>query len=65
MATLTFQKQCPGCKKWFIIENIDWDGWEKFQNGDPIEECFPDIDPNLRELFVSGWCGECKANKEN
>ena len=36
---------------------------ELFETGDykayPIQQIIPNVSPAIREMFVTGWCGEC------
>jgi hypothetical protein len=47
------------CGKEFTIEATD-DQLKMLQSGEyHIQEIFPYVSPDIRELFITGWCGEC------
>jgi hypothetical protein len=50
---------CAKCGKEFTIEATD----EQFKmlqsHAYHIQDIFPEVSPDIRELFISGICGEC------
>lgn len=36
---------------------------ELFESGDyrayPIQQIIPNVSPDIREMFITGWCGKC------
>ncbi len=52
---------CPYCEKvsTVIVKEEDWRKWLDGKNF--IQDAFPDLPPEQRELFLTGICGECYA----
>ena len=49
---------CPMCNESQDL-TITCEGYEKYQQGDLIQNCFPELSPAKRELMLSGICGVC------
>jgi len=49
---------CPHCKRSHdvIVETADFEAWK---GGKPIQDAFPYLAPSLREILMTGICGEC------
>jgi hypothetical protein len=39
-----------------IVETADFEAWK---GGKPIQDAFPYLAPSLREILMTGICGEC------
>lgn len=33
--------------------------WNRWQGGELIQRCFPQLTPDEREILISGICGDC------
>lgn len=33
--------------------------FDMYDNGGHVQDCFPDLNPDVRELLISGICGKC------
>ena len=40
-----------------VVPEKDYEDWESGRV--PIQNAMPYLDPNVREIFLSGWCGKC------
>lgn len=49
---------CASCKKRVEIP-VTREGLEKRMQGEFIQDCFPEMDRSLAEMFISGICPEC------
>lgn len=53
---------CPNCGTLQRVE-CDADGYEKWCNGEGlIQDMLPELDPEEREVLISGICPECWNN---
>lgn len=50
--------KCLMCGKSYEIEVNDVD-YQKFLNGEHVQNCFPYLSEEQRELFISQTCGIC------
>ena len=50
---------CEICEKEYEINarKVDWERWDN--NEDSIQNCFPYLSADERELILSGICGKC------
>jgi hypothetical protein len=57
---MKLQIMCRRCKKTIEIEidRIKYEVWKR-GNGPYIQELFPELTPDERELMVSNTCGPC------
>jgi len=51
-------KICYDCQSTTIF-NLDPIQYALWLSGTPIQQCFPDLSPDDRELLISGICGSC------
>lgn len=61
-STLLVETPCPECKKkrGFKIPASDWeDGMTSLRKGSTMQTAFPLLDPDNRELLISGVCSPC------
>ena len=49
---------CNTCGKSRTI-SLDIHEYKSWKNGKCIQQAFPEIDTNTRELMISGMCGKC------
>ena len=49
---------CISCNKSRTL-SLDINEYNNWKAGKSIQQAFPEIDPNTRELMISGMCGEC------
>lgn len=55
---VTLDTDCVKCGKKFFISVLRED-LEKRKAGALVQDAFPYIKPEIRELLVSGYCGVC------
>ncbi len=51
-------KHCPVCNS-FTEFNITEEEYQKYIQGDHIQDCFPSMPADQRERLVSGYCPAC------
>lgn len=51
---------CPFCSESHAVE-VDFDGFEAWQNGELIQRALPELSPIEREQLISGLCPKCQA----
>jgi len=51
-------KTCPWCKKDSLI-TIDYDKWQRWQDGELIQNVFPEMSRSKREILISGTHPKC------
>ena len=51
--------ECPMCGNTSIVP-VPVEGWNKFQQGELVQNAFPEMDRDLREVLVSGLCVICQ-----
>lgn len=49
---------CTACDRTFTIPCTD-EQYKTWRGGVLIQRAMPDVPPDLRELLISGTCGEC------
>lgn len=49
---------CPVCGKETVI-TVNKDAYEKYQNGGLVQNCFPELSPEIREMLITGICPTC------
>lgn len=49
---------CPSCKQ-NTIHQVDSQAFLRWQEGELIQVCFPDMAPEVREQFITGTCPKC------
>jgi hypothetical protein len=49
---------CPICKKGISVE-VEDKGLEKYKKGAYVQDAFPNMSVNDRELIISGMCSQC------
>lgn len=54
----TLNVTCINCKEHHQIEVYEED-YVNWENGMLIQEALPYVDPDTRELLISGMCGRC------
>ena len=52
------RRHCPICGKLSTVKVEDED-YKKWQNGGLVQNCFPYLTSDEREVIVSGICSEC------
>lgn len=55
---MTLTKTCSECGRKFEIE-VTEEEYQKYLDGELIQDAFPKMDRGLRELFISGICPDC------
>lgn len=58
MKKVIAEAQCRMCKEVHQLE-VTQEGIEKYQQGEYIQKCFPNLNADQRELLISGTCGTC------
>ena len=57
--TVEITCECFSCNK-EVSFNVSEEGYTKrFVERQLIQNCFPELDPKLREMLMSGTCPEC------
>jgi len=51
-------KTCPGCQKSYTIA-MPVEGLRRYQQGELIQNAFPELSAEYREMFMTGICGAC------
>jgi hypothetical protein len=51
-------KPCPFCGKQSVLL-VSYEGYLKYREGAFIQDAFPTLSPDARELLISGTCPEC------
>lgn len=57
---VTIEFRCPVCGKIHYLEDVDYEALEAWQNGELIQNAFPDMSPADREKFLTGYCEDCQ-----
>ena len=52
------QYTCFNCGHKEIVSALQED-FESWQKGKCIQDVFPDLSPDVREIMISGFCGVC------
>lgn len=55
---MKIQKQCRMCRKVITLE-VSESGYEMMLAGAHIQDAFPELSVDDRELLISGICGSC------
>ena len=50
--------QCPMCKEVYYV-TLPLDGYKKWQEGELIQNAFPNMSADNREKLITGICSEC------
>lgn len=58
METIDIKTTCPMCGKNTVI-TVTKTQYERYQNGELIQNCFPEMKPEIREMLITGICPEC------
>jgi len=62
MAKIEAHRECPICNKEFSV-TVEFDKFQAWQRGDMhIQDAFPELTPDQRELFLTGYCRDCWKN---
>ena len=56
--TQQYDVACVICKRVKTLE-LNVDAMKEWQNGKLIQDAFPNLSEDDRELMISGTCGEC------
>lgn len=52
--------RCPMCGKTHSVE-VNLTAYEKWQNGELIQNAMPKLSPTEREQLISGFCPDCQT----
>ena len=66
---VTISRQCPICGKINTVE-VKEEDYRDYQNGALVQNCFPYLTRDEREIIISGICTKCwdfmfDTNQEN
>lgn len=61
MEKVTMIGECNCCEREVRIE-VPFEGFLKYQAGELIQNCFPNLTPSQREFFITGFCEKCQDN---
>lgn len=50
---------CPMCRKTHCVE-VEVKAYEKWQNGELIQNAMPNLSATEREQLISGFCPDCQ-----
>jgi len=50
--------RCPFCRGYSFVV-VDKEGWDKFEDGAFVQDAFPWLNSDDREVLVSGVCRPC------
>ena len=58
MSKIELKRNCPVCRRtqFVVVEQEDYD---KYQNGMYVQDAFPYLRAEQREMFITGICSEC------
>lgn len=56
--TTKFAIQCSKCRTEFLFE-LDSSRLKRWQSGEKIQDLFPELVADIKELLISGVCGKC------
>lgn len=56
-------RKCPFCSEYNRVE-FDYDAYRNWQNGELIQNAFPNLSANERELIKTGICPDCWGDEE-
>ncbi len=59
---IIIKKTCPACNK-ETSTSVSKAGYEKWQSGKLIQDCFPELSPTVRERLITGICSDDCWNK--
>ena len=51
-------KRCVVCRRWIALR-VDAEDLARHEKGVYVQDAMPYLPPQLRELWISGVCGEC------
>ena len=57
---INVEMRCPFCGEEHAVE-VNLIQFEKWQNGELIQNAMPDLTPTEREQLISGLCLKCQA----
>ncbi len=49
---------CPQCKS-VAVYYVTLEQYNKFNNGERVQNAFPDLNADQRERFITGICSNC------
>jgi len=51
---------CLNCDKNHVVKKVPRNGYQRWlMNNEFVQNCFPEMDKDERELFISGICPKC------
>lgn len=60
----THKFMCTQCRKYFPVTALD-SQWTRYtETSDFVQDIFPDMHADKRELLISGVCGTCSDDSE-
>ena len=57
---INVEMRCPFCGEEHAVK-VNLIQFEKWQNGELIQNAMPDLTPTEREQLISGLCPKCQA----
>lgn len=58
METVTVNVKCPACGKVYEID-VPKEQYDTYKAGALIQDAFPDMPCEIREMFITGICPPC------
>ena len=50
---------CVSCGNRGLLKGVDYDGFERWLDGEYIQDALPELDADQRELLISGTHAHC------
>lgn len=58
MSKIELKRNCPSCGQTQVV-SVEQEDYDKYQNGMYVQNAFPYLSAEQRELFITGICPEC------
>lgn len=58
MSKIELKRNCPSCGLTQVVK-VEQEDYDKYQNGMHVQNAFPYLNAEQRELFITGICPEC------
>jgi hypothetical protein len=62
--TKAITTMCPECGQTTVL-NVSVTGYDNWRNGMVIQKALPELSSDIREMLITGICGECWNNMFN
>ena len=58
MSKIELKRNCPVCRRTQVV-GVEQEDYDKYQNGMYVQDAFPYLRAEQREMFITGICSEC------